>query len=381
MAGSGARQLQRPRHARAVADQDGVERADRVGRVAVDHGLDMGLRVGVDRAGDRDAAHDVGRAGRQRDGEDRLRVGAHQLAEAVGDARQRAREPGRCEQAVGAERAGGHDHAAGGERAAAPAQPCAGMLGRHLVAAGAVGGAERLDVDHHALGQHLGAGALGQPQVVLDERVLGAVRAAHHAAPAAHAARAVRPGAVEVRIGNRLPRARAEEHAHARLGIGVLDADLARVLAQQVIGVIVLVVGDDAEHPLGLVVVRSEVGLPVGQLAPLRVLVEAPARPVERVRVAERAAADPGAAHDRDVLEQRQPEDPAQPEPRRPEVAAHVPGGRRHLVVGEPAAALEHANRVALLAQAQRGDAATEARADDQPVVVVGHHASLYRQR
>ena len=38
----------------------------------------------------------------------------------------------------------------------------------------------------------LGTGALGEPQVVLDQRVLGAVRAADHAAPAAQAARAVR---------------------------------------------------------------------------------------------------------------------------------------------------------------------------------------------
>ena len=38
--------------------------------------------------------------------------------------------------------------------------------------------------------------------------------------------------------------------------------------------------------------------------------------------------------------------------------------------VGEAPAALEHADAVALLGQPQRGDAAAEARADDQPVVV-----------
>src|SRR5918994_737415 len=44
------------------------------------------------------------------------------------------------------------------------------------------------------------AGALGQPEVVLREGVLGVVRAADHAAPARDAARALRPGAAEERV-------------------------------------------------------------------------------------------------------------------------------------------------------------------------------------
>ena len=381
MPGAGGQQLERPRDARAVADEHRVQRAHGVRRVAVDHGLDVGVRVGVDRAGDRDPALDVRRTGRQGDGEDRLRVGAHELADAMAQARQRAVQPAGGEQLVGAERAGREDHAAGGEGLAAAPDPGAGVLGRDLVALGAVGGAERPDVGDEPLGVDLGAGALGQPQVVLDQRVLGAVRTADHAAAAAQAGRAVGACAVEERVGDRRPRLAVEQHADARLGVRVLDADLARVLAQQVVGGVVLVVGDHAEHPLGLVVVRRQRRLPVVEAGPLGVLVEPAARAVERVRVAERAAADAGAADDRHVLEGREAEDAAQPEPRRPEVAPQVPGGAREVVVAEAAAALEHADRVALLAQAQRGDAAAEAGADDQPVVVVGHRPGLYRRR
>ena len=141
-------------------------------------------------------------------------------------------------------------------------------------------------------------------------------------------------------------------------------------LAQQLIGGIVGIDGDDAEHPLGLLVVRRERGRPVLQPGPLRIGVEAPGRAVERVRVAERAAADSATRDDGDVPEDRQPEDPAQPELRRAEVAPQVPGRARHVGVGEAAPALDHADAVALLGQPQRGDAAAEARADDEPVVV-----------
>ena len=81
-----AEQLERPREPRAVADQEREERAHAVARVAVGDGLDVGVGIGVDARGDRHPLGHVGRAGRQRDGEDRLRVGPHQLAEPVGDA-------------------------------------------------------------------------------------------------------------------------------------------------------------------------------------------------------------------------------------------------------------------------------------------------------
>ena len=177
----------------------------------------------------------------------------------------RGREPRqralRSQQAVGAERAGGENDPARRERPPAPAQPGARSLGHDLVALGAVRRAKRPHVDHHPLRQHLGPGALRQPQVVLDERVLGPVRAADHAAPAAQAARPVRPGAAEIGVRHRAAGLR-EEHADAGLRVRVLDPDLARVLAQQVVRGVVLVVGDHPEHPLGGVVVRRQVGAP-----------------------------------------------------------------------------------------------------------------------
>jgi len=242
----------------------------------------------------------------------RLGVGANAAAETVRDARQRAGPLAARQQLVRAERARGEHHPARTHGPAAAAQPRAGALRRDLVALGAVGRADRPDVDDLALREHLDAGPLGEPQVVLDQRVLGVERAADHAAPAQHAAGAVGSLTAEVGIGGRHARL-AEVDADARLGVGVVGADLAPVLAQQLVG---RVVGDhlrDAEHPLGLVVVGRQRRLPIVELRPLAVGVEALGRAVERVRVSEGAAADAGAGDDGDVAERRQAEDPRRP--------------------------------------------------------------------
>jgi hypothetical protein len=210
---------------------------------------------------------------------------------------------------------------------------------------------------------------LGQPQVVLDQRVLRVVRAADHAAPAQPAAGAIGAGAAEERVGHGLPR-RAEVHADARLGVGLGGADLLAELAQELVGRIVRRHLDDAEHALRLVEVGRQRGGPVAQAGPLRVRVEALGRAVERVGVAERPAAHARAGDDRDVAERGQPQDPAHAGVGRVEVAPQIPGGARQFVVGEPAAALEHGHGVALLAQAQGGHAAAEPGPDDQPVDV-----------
>jgi hypothetical protein len=284
--------------------------------------------------------------------------------------RQRAAELAAGEQLVRAQRAGRDHDAARGLHAPVAAQPGAGALAGDLVALRAVGRAERFDVHDRALGLDRRARALGQPEVVLDQRVLGVVRAADHAAPAQHAAGPLRPGAAEERVRDGLA-GRAEEHADARLGVGPVGADLAPELAQQLVGGIVGLDGDHAEHPLCLVVVGRKCRLPVVQARPLRIGVEARRGAVERVRVTERAAAHARAARHRDVLEDRQAEDALHPELRCPEVAPQVPRGTRQLVVGEPPAGLQHADPVALLGQAQRGHASAEARPNDDPVVVV----------
>jgi hypothetical protein len=163
----------------------------------------------------------------------------------------------------------------------------------------------------------------------------------------------------------------AEVDAHARLGVGRGRPDLLAELPQQLVRRVVGGHGDHAEHPLRGVVVGRQRGTPVRvEVAPLRVVVEALRRAVERVRVAEAAAADARAADHRHVLEDREAEDPAHPQPGREEVAAQVPRRARQLVVGEAAAALQHADAVALLGQPQRADAAAEAGPDDEPVEI-----------
>ena len=240
-----------------------------------------------------------------------------------------------------------------------------------LVAVRAVAGRpDRADVDHRPLGADLRALALGEPQVVLLEGVLGSDRAADHAAADELTARARRAVAAEERVVSGHT-GLAEVHAHARLGVGLLDPDLPAELVQQLVGGIVHVDVDDAEHALGLVVVAPQLGLPVlGQMPPLGVGVEGLAGAVERVGVPERTATDAAAADHRDVLEGREPEDALEAQPRHPPVAARVPGVLGELVVGEPPTALQDADAVPFLAQPQRGDAAAEARADDRPVEV-----------
>src|SRR6202022_4393896 len=73
---------------------------------------------------------------------------------------------------------------------------------------------------------------------------------------------------------------------------------------------------------------------------------------------------------DEHVLEQRQPEDPFQPELRHPVVLRGLPRCLREVVVAKAAPAFEDADPVPFLRQTQRRDAAAESRADDDPVVV-----------
>ena len=232
-----------------------------------------------------------------------------------------------------------------------------------------------LIVDDLALGLDLRAALLGEPQVVLGQRVLRADRAAEHAAGAARARGARRALAAEVRIGHGLA-GLAEVGADARLAVGVLDAELAAVLEQQLVGLVVVDDVGDAEHALRDLVVRRQLGAPVVQRRPLRVVEEGARRHVQRHRVHERAAADAGAAHHEHVLERGHLEDALEPERGGEEVALQVERALRQLVILEPAALLEYSYRVALLGQAQRRNAAAEPASDDHPVdVEIAHPA------
>src|SRR5207247_5852687 len=123
----------------------------------------------------------------------------------------------------------------------------------------------------------------------------GVVGAADHAAPAAYAPGALRARAAEEGIGHGLA-GLAQEHADPRLAVGGTDAEVLAELVEQLVGGVVLVVGDDAEHPLGLGVVGAQLAFPVRQAGPLRVGEERHGRHVERVRVAQAAAAHAASA-------------------------------------------------------------------------------------
>ena len=121
--------------------------------------------------------------------------------------------------------------------------------------------------------------ALGEVQVVLHQRVLRAVAAADHALTAPDASGPVRSVAAEERIGYGLALL-AEEHADAGLGVRFAEPVLLGILLQQQISGRVLAVGGDSEHPLGLVVVRRELALPVDEPRYLGVGVERRSRAV-----------------------------------------------------------------------------------------------------
>src|SRR5207253_3617859 len=133
----------------------------------------------------------------------------------------------------------------GGDDDAARPQGALGAPGDHpralagdAVAVAAVGGAERADLGHGAVGDDLDAAPFGQVEVVLDERVLGAHRAADHAAGAEGAARAVGTLAAEEGVRHGLP-GLAEVDPDRGLPVGVADADVVAVLAQEVVGGVV----------------------------------------------------------------------------------------------------------------------------------------------
>ena len=78
---------------RRAVDEHRREQRQQVRPAPVAHRLDVGVRVGVDRRGDRDPAGEVDVVARGARGEDGLGVGAGELAEPRGDARQVAPAP------------------------------------------------------------------------------------------------------------------------------------------------------------------------------------------------------------------------------------------------------------------------------------------------
>ena len=219
---------------------------------------------------------------------------------------------------------------------------------------------------------------LGEPEVVLVERVLRVVAAADHAAAAGRAARARGPLAAEVRVRHGhagLP----EVHGHVR-GLPLVDEpEIASHGAQDLVRR-----GRERhprrpEHPLRRGVVRRQLGLPVREGRPARRREEGIPRHRQRVRVDEGAAADADARECRDVLQERHLEEAAESHSRQPQPLREVPVRLREVLRGEARALLEHDDALALLGEAQGRHAPSEAGADDREVRVefARHAASL----
>ena len=226
-----------------------------------------------------------------------------------------------------------------------------------------------------ASGLDRGAPLFGQVQVVLDQRVLRVVPAAHHAAAAVDTAAPRRTFPAEVRVGHLLALAigRAEEGPDRRQLPGVRGAELAGDVAQQDIGRPGARIGRDAEHPAGGVVVGTEQGLPVGQVAPGRCGEHLVPRRHQHVGIAQAAAADARAVQHEDVAEGADLQNPEAAERGGPERLPDVPVGAGKVLVAEALAPLEHMHPVALFGEPKRRDAAAEPGADDDEIKDVGH--------
>ena len=344
----------------------------------------MGVLVRVPAGGDRHAVGVVRRIVARRDGpQDGLRVGARQVAEPVGDPRQVAVVLQGVQELLGAQRGGCEDHLVGGDdprRGLGPPLRL-GVLHVDLVATQAT----RHDARDRGQRQDRGTLLLREVEVVLDQGVLRVVPTPRHALAAVDAGVALGALAAEVRIVDLGPRpllGTAEEDSHRSRVEGVAGAHVGRHLLHHVVGRRTDGVLDHAEHPLGLVVVRRQLVLPVRDPRPLRVAVERVERLVERVGVDQRSATHAGPGHDHRVAHGVDALDAVAPDRRRPQVALEVEGPGGEVGVLETGAGLEHADLVALLGQPQRRDGSAEAGPDHQDVEVgllracgLGHQA------
>ena len=168
-----------------------------------------------------------------------------------------------------------------------------------------------------------------------------------------------------------------KEHPDGRRHERVSDADFVGDFFDYAVGIGERRILDHTEHPLRLVVVRHQLGAPVGDVRPLPVGEERLRRHVQGVGVVERSAADTGARQNHHVAQQVDPLNAVHPEFRRPQELAQIPRGLGEVFVVESPARLEHADAVALLGEPQRGDTSPEPRTDDQDVIVRFHPTSM----
>ena len=252
--------LDRPRHVRPVADERRVEQRHAVAGLAVADGLDVRVGVGVDRAADRDALGQVDRVVRRGHREDRLGVRAHdgrRGGRRSAAASRRSRQ--RCS-SLFVPSAPGADHDAA--CAGAPGGPCAARpraLGDDLVALGPVGRRRSAGCrPPSAPGETRTPQLLGEPEVVLDQRVLRAV-AGSRPCSARSDRQPVRAGPSPPKYGSSTVTPGSPKNTPTRVLAYVSLAPMwspnSRSRSSAASSA---VTARDAEHPLGLVVVRRQ---------------------------------------------------------------------------------------------------------------------------
>ena len=353
------------------------ERAEEARARGIPHGLEVRVRIRLQDRADRDPLRQVHVAPLGYDAHEDFRIRAHEIAELLRDLRKAGGAFLQLEKKLHrAEDASCEDDVLGREPPRLPEERerrAAGARRDRIAAA-----FERPYPRDLRVGLDFRAALLGQPEVVLVERVLRFVPAADHAAAAARAAGALRPFAAEVGIGHlhiRLP----EENGDVRGRPAVLPADVLPHLAENLVGQRRERHARGAQHSFGGGVVGRELELPIGKTSPGRRGEELVGRDGERVRVDERSAADADSRESRDVREERHLEDPAAARRRQPEPPLHVPVRLREVGRGEARALFEDEDAIALLRETQRAHAPAEPGADDHGVGVEGvfHAASL----
>jgi hypothetical protein len=162
-----------------------------------------------------------------------------------------------------------------------------------------------VNVPHLALGPDLRAPFLGKIQVVLHQRVLGIIAAAHHAPAAVVAGPARRTFPIEIGIGvflslfTRL----AKERPDGGWAEGQIGFQLGGNFLQHLIGRPFAGVGGYTEHAAGGVVVRQQDILPVGQVFPGGVIEQLIRGLHQDIGIPQASATHAGAVQNKDILE------------------------------------------------------------------------------
>ena len=365
---------QPPRTRPSAVGQHRRQQPHRVGAVAVAHRLDVGVRRRVERRGDRDAAGevDVARAARRR-----TRPATRSWSGSAARAAATGAAAGRC-RASGAAAAGCRRCRPRGRRASAvTVGGCGGRTTRRCatVSTAPAAGRRSRSAGHRGQRADLAPAALGQPQVVLHQRVLRAVPAAGHALAALDAAGAARArprrstGPVD-----RRPPGCSPKNTPTGVSVKVWPTPISSATCLH------RVVGRGRRRVLASRRASGSPGRSTGASSARQSVMSrhcgssknASSRLVERVGVDERAAADAGAGEHRDVRA-------AGGSAGCRSSPAAAPRGTAAGPTTSPANS-SSANRrpasstrdpVALLGQPQRGDRAAEAGPDDDDVVVV----------